>query len=258
MMKKLSQNKTPGNQHGFTLIEMSIVLLVIGLILGAVSVGKDVQRNAEYMKVKQKFIDQWAAAYDTFYLRTGTVVGDNLLYPSMIVNSLNAPVIIGGNLTGNPAPAELCDAALFAEMDRLGIRMPPGRAEGHEDRYVYLDSNGNPMEIQVCFRWNPPGTFSGSGNMMVIYGLTPDLARTLDQEIDGKPDSAEGMFRDAGLATNGIGNGTPGQPNAEWLGNNTNNMGTLSTVASAVPVVDASRLDEDQVYVFTAHYKMTQ
>ncbi|MCK5872730.1 MAG: type II secretion system protein, partial [Methylococcales bacterium] len=49
-------------QSGFTLIEMAIVLVIIGLILGAVSVGKDLQRSAEYKKVKQKFIDQWGIA----------------------------------------------------------------------------------------------------------------------------------------------------------------------------------------------------
>lgn len=41
-------------QQGFTLVEMSLVLVVIGLILGALSVGKDMQRNAEYKKIKQK------------------------------------------------------------------------------------------------------------------------------------------------------------------------------------------------------------
>ncbi len=51
-------------QGGFTLIEMAVVLVIIGLILGAVSIGKDLQRNAEYKKVKQKFVDQWAQAYN--------------------------------------------------------------------------------------------------------------------------------------------------------------------------------------------------
>ena len=35
------------SQGGFTLVEMSVVLLVIGLIIGAVSIGKDMQRNAD-------------------------------------------------------------------------------------------------------------------------------------------------------------------------------------------------------------------
>ncbi len=50
------------HQQGFTLVEMSIVLVIIGLILGAVSIGKDLQRDAEYSKIKQKFVDQWVQA----------------------------------------------------------------------------------------------------------------------------------------------------------------------------------------------------
>ena len=51
-----------------------------------------------------------------------------------------------------------------------------------------------------CFQWNVPlgngsaanAVGDGMGNVMVITGLTPDLARALDQMIDGKPDEREG------------------------------------------------------------------
>ena len=135
---------------------------------------------------------------------------------------------------------------LHAYFDNLGIRMPPGRAEGSEDRYIYLDSNGNPQEIQVCFQWNNPTTASGSGNVMVITGLTPDLARALDQMIDGKPDSREGMFRQQGVT-----NDTDGGPGIEWLGTNVNRYGDDTATTS-------DNLDEDQVLTVVAHYKMNQ
>ncbi len=35
------------NHHGFTLIELSIVLVIIGLIIGGVLVGKDLIKAAE-------------------------------------------------------------------------------------------------------------------------------------------------------------------------------------------------------------------
>lgn len=251
-------------QHGFTLVEMAIVLAVIGLILGAIMIGKDVQRNAEYTKIKQKFIDQWVVAYNTAYQRAGVPVGDSQTQPRLMVNGANftgagTNPISGGDMTGATAPAPICAASAApglagARIDlrdlmlRLGVRLPPGRAEGSEDRYVYLDSNGNPQEIQVCFQWNAPSTASGAGNMMVITGLTPDLARALDQMIDGKPDAQEGMFRMAG-----VGNGTPNGPGVEWTGNNNFKYGAAGSATGA-----GTKLDEDQVMVLTAHYKMNQ
>lgn len=261
-------------QSGFTLVEMSIVLVIIGLILGAITIGKDVQRNAEYTKVKQKFIDQWVLAYNAHTQRTGVVPADSQTAPRLMVNGTSyaavAGVISGGNMTA-VAPAtvsSICHGAIGAGMTRAaqnvtgagefdlrtlmlqaGVRMPPGRAEGSEDRYVYLDSNGNPQEIQICFQWNPPITPSGAGNVMVISGLTPDLARALDQMIDGKADAQEGVFRQQGVA-----NGTANAPGIQWAANN-----TYAQAAAAPTAVGAgATLDEDQIVTVVAHYKMNQ
>ena len=275
MLKMFVRNPQRGarKQAGFTLVEMSVVLLVIGLILGAVSIGKDLQRDAEYMKIKQKFIDQWASAYNAYYLRTGVVLGDSQTAPNFMVNGANYPIGTSGStgdMTAVTPPAAICDGlamptagadvgslrptplgSLYDEIDRHGVRIPPGRAEGEEARYVYLDSNGNPQEIAVCFQWNPPDTWSNSGNVMVISGLTPDLARALDQMIDGKPDAREGMFRQASVT-----NATVGVPGVEWAANNTNGQG-VGTPASAA-AASGLRKDEDQVVTVVAHYKMNQ
>jgi prepilin-type N-terminal cleavage/methylation domain-containing protein len=259
-MEHTASRQRPARQAGFTLVEMSVVLLVIGLVLGAISISKDMQRNAEYVKIKQKFIDQWASAYNTYYLRTGVVLGDSQVAPNFMVNGASYALgTSGGNMTGVTGPFPICDndggagggtatatATLYDEMDRHGVRMPPGRAEGREARYVYLDTNGNPQEIEVCFQWNRPGTASNSGNVMVIKGLTPDLARALDQMIDGKPDARYGMFRQEG---------TTATTSAEWAANNTNAFGVTPAAAIAE---NGLRRDEDQVITVTAHYKMPQ
>ena len=257
------------SQRGFTLVEMAIVLVIIGLILGAITIGKDVERNAEYTKVKQKFVDQWVLAYNAHTQRTGVVPGDNQVAPRLMVNGANytsavAGVISGGDMSAVTVPNVICHGAagpnmggtvqevsgagpfdLRTMMQAAGVRMPPGRAEGSEDRFVYLDSNGNPQEIQVCFQWNKPVTASGAGNVMVISGLTPDLARALDQMIDGKADAWEGMFRQAGITTT-----TNNAPGAQWNSTNQDKYG--ATAGSA------ANLDENQISTVVAHYKMNQ
>lgn len=259
-MSRMNSNNSA--QQGFTLVEMAVVLVVIGLILGAVMIGQDVQRNAEYTRIKQKFVDQWVVSYNAYVQRTGVPVGDDQTAPQLMVNGANFATASGGDMSGATPPGAICersagpgmgrtqqaDASLRAFLQRAGVTLPPGRAEGAEDRYVYLDTNGNPQEIQICFQWNPPGTLSGAGNVMVITGLTPDLARALDQMIDGAADAANGQFRQEGVALAGA------DSRAEWAGNNSQVQGAGTPSATTI---DAERRD-GQVLTLVAHYRMNQ
>lgn len=261
-------------QGGFTLVEMAVVLVIIGVIIGAVMIGRDVQRNAEYTRIKQKFMDQWVVAYNTYNQRLGAPVGDNQSAPRLMVNGANfvgaGGSLSGGDMSGASLPSAICraqagpnmarphettaDFDLRLLMRRAGITLPPGRGDGMEDRYVYLDTNGNPQEIQVCFQWNPPGTASGSGNVMVLSGLTPDLARALDQMIDGKPDAQNGAFRQEGVVR--VAAASADNPGIEWAGNNTQSLTGGAGAGDAL--ADGQNTDTEQVLTVVAHLKMNQ
>ena len=290
---KFPQQRISRAQAGFTLVEIAIVLAVIGLILGAVMIGKDVQRNAEYSKAANKYLYQWKASYDQYYQRTGVVVGDCQQAPTYMVAGAAttfaaAPSCVragGGGAglpenfgntglrisngqgyaandvgVGDPLVVNTTELNLRNLMLRAGIRMAPGRGEGHEDRYLYTDSNGNAAELQIAYQWNPPGTISGAGNVMVVRGLTPDLARYFDQLIDGKPDAREGRFRIQNNASNASGH-AGNAPGDLWAGNNT----VARSENSATPgpggggaEVNGRTLDEDRVILVTAHWAMDQ
>ncbi|MBL4659082.1 MAG: prepilin-type N-terminal cleavage/methylation domain-containing protein [Alcanivoracaceae bacterium] len=227
------------NSKGFTLVEMSIVLVIIGVILGAVSIGKDLQRNATYQKISQSFIQGWALAYQNHFNRVNLVIADNPLSPTLMVNQNN------GEICGDTLPT-----TLYTFMDSAGIRMPAGRAEGSEDKYVYLDSNGNPQQIEICFDnvpWSvddssaPTGYSLRNKNVMVIKGITPDLARLLDNSVDGIADARFGYFREMQYANNtSINQRVWSKTNTQDFANNNINQ------------------DESQVAIMTTYYLMPE
>jgi prepilin-type N-terminal cleavage/methylation domain-containing protein len=264
-------------QAGFSLVEMTVVLVIIGLILGAVMIGRDAQRNAEYVKIRQTFVNQWAVAYNTYVQRTGVPVGDDPSLPQLMVNgqaylASNGGATSGGNMTGVSGPPMICHGGVPKNMPstsglnttadsaqgrdlrdlmlRAGVQLPQGRGQGFEDRYVYLDSNGNPQELQVCFRWNPPGTSAGAGNVMVVAGLTPDLARSLAAAINGSSGASSGSFRQEGVSQGAIGVGAGAALNQatqaqDWSSDN-------------AAIQAGGNSAEGQVQALVADYKMNQ
>ncbi len=229
-------------QCGFSLIEMSVVLLVIGLIVGAVAVGRDLQRNAAYQRVSSDFVQGWLIAYDSYTNGTGTVPGDVVAVPTGRVNASDA--------TG----AALCDAALLNTFLAAGVVLPEGRAAGANDRAVYLDTNGTPQEVQVCFQtvnWAEPGASVGTfvtrpRNVMILRNVTPALANLLDSQIDGTPDARFGRVREAAQA-----NATATTTGQVWSVDERVPYGS-----TAVPATGAQ--DEAQVAVVTAWVLMNR
>lgn len=65
----------PALQRGFTLIELSIVLVIIGLIIGGVLVGQSLLKAAELRKITTQF-NSYITAAQTFRLKYGGLPGD--------------------------------------------------------------------------------------------------------------------------------------------------------------------------------------
>ncbi|MDP3226547.1 MAG: prepilin-type N-terminal cleavage/methylation domain-containing protein [Acidovorax sp.] len=226
-------------QQGFSLLELSIALVVIGLVLGAVAIGRDLQRSAANQRLSTDFVQGWQLAYEAFVNGVGYPPGDNPVDPT-------------GRINGSVAAAgtEMCGPAMINTFLAAGIKLPDGRTEGQQDRYVYLDSNGNPQEVQVCFQsvnWAEPGAAVNTyatrpRNVMVMKGVTFSLAGALDQQIDGHSDARFGRLRDVTLADD-VTAGTPGQI---WPIDDSMAFGSTTS----------TRLDESQVAVTTALFKM--
>ncbi len=71
-------NHLPRTTHnnGFTLIEMSIVLVIIGIILASVMKGRDLIYSAKETKAEQTFFLKWQTILNEYYKATGYALGD--------------------------------------------------------------------------------------------------------------------------------------------------------------------------------------
>lgn len=63
------------SKNGFTLVELSIVLVIIGLVIGGVLAGKELLKSAEVRK-SISTLEQTASAVNTFKIKYGCLPGD--------------------------------------------------------------------------------------------------------------------------------------------------------------------------------------
>jgi prepilin-type N-terminal cleavage/methylation domain-containing protein len=188
---------------GFTLVEMSVVLVIIALIVGALTVGRDVYRSAAAERLSHDFVQAWVLAYDQYVAGSGTVPGDDFDSPT-------------GRINGGLADF-ICDDELLNAMLARGVTLPAGRTEWSNDRYVYQDSRGLPHEVRVCFgtvQWSEPYASVGNyravpRNVLRLEGLTPELATLLESKVDGRIDARHGLFREAGQQAANVATGAP-------------------------------------------------
>ncbi len=86
-------------QHAFTLVELSIVLVIIGLIVGGVLVGKDMIANAE-MRAQIKQIDEINTAVLTFKSKYSCLPGDCKNATSFFTDTVQPGKVSNGNGDG--------------------------------------------------------------------------------------------------------------------------------------------------------------
>ncbi|MBT8490084.1 MAG: prepilin-type N-terminal cleavage/methylation domain-containing protein, partial [Deltaproteobacteria bacterium] len=159
---------------GFTLIEMAIVLIIIGIIIGAVVKGKDIIRGAEQKKIYTKFFSEWRIAYLNFYDRTGKILGDQ-------DNDAQADIGTCGDLLNGDATAP------FYGLLPVGLEVPITNGTD-ACTYNYTDSGGNIRNLIIRF------DYAATYNYMRIQNIPSELALAIDRIIDGEADGSTGDF----------------------------------------------------------------
>ena len=170
------------NNKGFTLIEMAIVLIIIGIIIGAVVKGKDLVRSAEQKRLYSKFVSSWELAYNSYYDRTGWILGD--------VNDPDNGVTAGGR-DGHCSTAS--EANIVSQLQRVGLETPGAGPTGSRLTRTYTGSQGNSYELNIAFDYR-----AAAGNYIRVYGsaggngIPAELGMAWDRIIDEQRDGTAG------------------------------------------------------------------
>jgi prepilin-type N-terminal cleavage/methylation domain-containing protein len=175
-----------GNKQGFTLVELALVLVIVGLLITGVLKGEALIENARMKRlVSEK--DAVAAAYFTFFDRYGQYPGDESLTNAPPTDTSN------GNNNGQIAGAEVL--GLFQDLQKAQIL--------NGNYATNLPSNVYGGTIQII--WN-----AAQGANVVQLNAIPALVA---EQIDLKYD--DGVYNTGTLRASGAYGGT-GNLNIYW------------------------------------------
>lgn len=175
------------NEKGFTLIEMAIVLVIIGLILGAVIKGKDVMNSAKQKKFYTSFVKEWELSAASYYDRTGNLLGDS--------------TVNGGTQAARDGRFDNVSGATFgaangidAKLKAVGLTVPTTNTANSGQITFTGTYSGNQM-ITLYLYYLYSNTDGRSRNALYLRNMPTDLAIALDTLIDGEADPVAGKFR---------------------------------------------------------------
>lgn len=221
----LPANTIRTSQQGFTLVEMSIVLVIIGLIVGGVLVGQDLIRQGEITSLTTQ-VQQYQTAVSTFQVKYNAFPGDLASANTIVAGAVdskgnNDGVLDSGSLpTSYPTTigssssneflgfwnqlgaAGMIEGAFSAATSALVLPInstgtqpnAPGLKTGRGGFFAYgMADRKNYMQLGVMA--------AASTTIATANNLRPDEAFGIDKKIDdGNPNSGNILARGTGTA----------------------------------------------------------
>jgi prepilin-type N-terminal cleavage/methylation domain-containing protein len=164
------------DRKGFTLIEMAIVLIIIGIIIGAIIKGKDVVKSAEQKKLYTQYLREWQVAFNSYYDRAGLILADQ-------TNATND----AGGVRNGQCDDTITEANLNAQLTNVGLTPPAAGPTGLTTVRTYTDSTGVLRTLTLQFDYK-----TDLGNIIRVTGIPSDLGIAWDRIVDGQADGTTG------------------------------------------------------------------
>lgn len=165
------------NNKGFTLIEIAIVLVIIGLIIGAAVKGRDLIQSGKQKKFYTNSLKAWEMAVVSYYDRTGQVLGDGTANGGTAAATNGIFDNIGG---ANFGP-------INARLQAVGLTVPVSNT-ANTNQFTYKGQTSGNQTIVLSL-------MNRNGNSLQFTNMPTDLAIALDTIIDGSVNTSRGSFR---------------------------------------------------------------
>jgi prepilin-type N-terminal cleavage/methylation domain-containing protein len=199
--------KNRARARGFTLVEMAIVLVIIGIILAGVMKGRDIVRGAQVKQFSQGFAQKWVTIASTYVDKTGQHLYDGQDNGGLDATGADGLMDDSGPMftdqQGDSGTAGSTAEALQAARD-VGITpctlIKSDLANDGSD--VNCNNNYNIWSRTVEGEWAgrqtvevgfwSENTGNGMRNMVLMYNVPADVAIGIDTLIDGQADGENG------------------------------------------------------------------
>ncbi len=168
-------NVNINKNSGFTLVEISIVLVIIGLLIGGVLKGQEMINNAKINRIASDF-ESVAAAIFSYQDRYRTLPGDdnraNARWGTGVVNGNS-----NGTVTGAWNSTTNTDESRIFWQHLRNSNMVPGAGTGTDSYSQPKNSYGGIIGVQI-------NAYGMSGLVVCMSNITGPNAEIIDNKLD--------------------------------------------------------------------------